>query len=52
MRTDQFPSGPHGENGIAAVARYVHRLGLKFGIYVTPGISKQAVAKNTPILGT
>jgi len=30
----------------------VHSLGLKFGIYVTPGISEQAVAKNTPILGT
>ncbi len=52
VRTDRFPSGPHGESGIAAVARYVHRLGLKFGIYVTPGISKQAVARNTKILGT
>ena len=52
VRTDRFPSGPHGESGIAAVARYVHHLGLKFGIYVTPGISKQAVAKNTKILGT
>ena len=30
----------------------MHSLGLKFGIYVTPGISDQAVAKNTPILGT
>jgi alpha galactosidase A-like protein/alpha galactosidase C-like protein len=47
-----FPPGPGGENGIAALARYVHGLGLKFGIYVTPGISKQAVAENTPILGT
>ena len=28
------------------------RLGLKFGLYVTPGISKQAVAQNTPIEGT
>jgi hypothetical protein len=52
VRTDRFPSGPDGESGIAAVAHYVHRLGLKFGIYVTPGISDQAVAKNTPILGT
>jgi hypothetical protein len=39
-------------NGVEAVARYVHRLGLKFGIYVTPGISKQAVADNTVIEGT
>ena len=48
----QFPPGPNGENGIAAVASYVHSLGLKFGIYVTPGISKQAVSEHTPILGT
>ena len=34
------------------VANYVHSLGLKFGLYVTPGISQQAVAQNTPILGT
>src|SRR6202000_2792056 len=26
--------------------------GLKFGLYVTPGISAQAVAQNTPIEGT
>jgi hypothetical protein len=51
-RPDKFPPGPGGENGIAVVASYVHSLGLKFGIYVTPGISDQAVAKNTPILGT
>ncbi len=47
-----FPPGPDGENGISALASYVHGLGLKFGIYVTPGISKQAVAANTPILGS
>ena len=44
------PSG--SENGIQAVADHVHKLGLKFGLYVTPGISKQAVAENTPIAGT
>src|ERR1700722_5892340 len=44
------PSG--SENGIQVVADYVHSLGLKFGLYVTPGISKQAVAQNTPIEGT
>jgi Alpha galactosidase C-terminal beta sandwich domain/Alpha galactosidase A len=48
----RFPAGPHHENGIEAVAGYVHHLGLKFGIYVTPGISDQAVARNTRILGT
>ncbi len=40
------------ENGLAAVAAYVHRLGLKFGIYETPGISKQAVKANTRVAGT
>jgi hypothetical protein len=47
----RFPSAG-AASGIKAVADYVHRLGLKFGIYVTPGISKQAVAQNTPIQGT
>jgi hypothetical protein len=40
------------KNGIQALAAYVHRLGLKFGIYETAGISSQAVKANTPILGT
>jgi hypothetical protein len=40
------------ENGIQALAAYVHSLGLKFGIYETAGISSQAVAANTPILGS
>jgi Alpha galactosidase A/Alpha galactosidase C-terminal beta sandwich domain len=45
-----FPPGPSGESGIEVVAHYVHSLGLKFGLYVTPGISQQALAKDTPIL--
>jgi alpha-galactosidase len=44
--TTKFP------HGIAAVASYVHSLGLKFGFYVTPGIPVAAVNKNTPIQGT
>jgi alpha-galactosidase len=49
--TTAFP--PSGStDGIAVVASHVHADGLKFGIYVTPGISKQAVAENTPIQGT
>jgi alpha-galactosidase len=48
----EFPPSSSGENGIAVVADYVHSLGLKFGLYVTPGISDQAVAENTPIQGT
>jgi Alpha galactosidase A/Alpha galactosidase C-terminal beta sandwich domain/Carbohydrate binding module (family 35) len=47
-----FPPSSSGENGIAVVADYVHSLGLKFGLYVTPGISDQAVSANTPIQGT
>jgi hypothetical protein len=51
INTTSFP--PQGNlNGIQATANYVHHLGLKFGIYITPGISKQAVAENTPIEGT
>lgn len=47
----RFP--PHGKtNGIKAVAEFVHSLGMKFGIYVTPGISMQAVRRNTQIQGT
>jgi alpha-galactosidase len=44
--TGRFP------NGLAAVASYVHSLGLKFGAYLTPGIPVAAVNKNTPIQGT
>jgi hypothetical protein len=47
----KFPS-VGSKSGIQAVADHVHADGLKFGIYVTPGISAQAVAKNTPIEGT
>ncbi|WP_171687163.1 NPCBM/NEW2 domain-containing protein [Paenibacillus planticolens] len=39
-------------NGMKALGDYIHSLGLKFGIYVTPGIPKGAVDKNTPIEGT
>ena len=39
-------------DGIKVVADYIHSLGIKFGIYVTPGISRQAVSRNTPIKGT
>ncbi len=50
--TTRFPPGPNGENGIQVVADYVHSLGLKFGLYVTPGISHQAVVQSTAIEGT
>ncbi len=38
-----------GKDGIAVLADYVHSLGLKFGIYLTPGISHQAVVQNTAV---
>src|SRR5205814_9771184 len=38
--------------GIKPLADFIHGLGLKFGLYVTPGIPANAVAKNSPILGT
>ena len=49
--TAKFPASG-STDGIKAVADHVHGDGLKFGLYVTPGISKQAVAKNTAIQGT
>ena len=39
-------------NGMAATAAFVHNLGLKFGMYMTPGIPVAAVNQNTPIEGT
>ncbi len=44
--TAKFP------DGMAAVAKYVHSLGLKFGIYLVPGIPAEAITANSPILGT
>jgi alpha-galactosidase len=44
--TGRFP------DGIAATASYVHSLGLKFGLYLTPGIPVAAVRQNTQIEGT
>jgi alpha-galactosidase len=39
-------------DGIKVVADYIHSLGMKFGTYVTPGISRQAVRRKTAIKGT
>src|SRR5215469_13281326 len=51
--TDPAKFPPQGDaDGIKVVADYVHSLGMKFGTYVTPGISKQAVSRNTQIKGT
>ena len=44
--TTKFP------DGMTAVAAHVHADGLKFGLYLTPGIPENAVLANTPIEGT
>ncbi len=48
---NRFPSAADGR-GFAALAEYVHSLGLKFGIHIMRGIPRLAVQKNTPVLGT
>ncbi len=47
----KFPSAANGK-GFKPLADYVHSKGLKFGIHIMRGIPRQAVRKNTPILGT
>ena len=39
-------------DGMASVGNYVHALGEKFGMYLTPGIPVAAYNQNTPIQGT
>ena len=48
---NRFPSAANGM-GFKSLADYIHGLGLKFGIHVMRGIPRQAVHKNTKILGT
>ena len=47
----KFPSAAEGK-GFKSLADYVHSKGLKFGIHIMRGIPRQAVEKNTPVLGT
>lgn len=49
--TNRFPSAANGA-GFKLLADYVHSKGLKFGIHIMRGIPRQAVERNTPILGT
>ncbi|HET7841230.1 MAG TPA: glycoside hydrolase family 27 protein [Terriglobia bacterium] len=49
--TNRFPSADGGA-GFKPLADYVHSLGLKFGLHIIRGISRQAVAKNMPIAGS
>ena len=49
--SNRFPSAA-GDAGFAPLARYIHSLGLKFGIHILRGVPRQAAERNTPILGT
>ena len=48
---EKFPSSAGGR-GFKPLSDYVHGRGLKFGIHLMRGISRQAVRHNTPIKGT
>jgi hypothetical protein len=48
---NRFPSAASGA-GFRSLAAYVHGRGLKFGVHLLRGVPRQAVAQNTPVLGT
>lgn len=48
---DRFPSVGKVDT-FKPVADYVHSLGLKFGIHIIRGISREAVKRNLPIAGS
>jgi alpha-galactosidase len=48
---NRFPSASNGE-GFRPLADYAHSLGLKFGIHILLGVSREAVARNLPIAGS
>ncbi len=47
----RFPSAANGQ-GFKQIADYIHAKGLKFGIHIMRGIPKEAVKRNTPVLGS
>jgi alpha-galactosidase len=48
---NRFPSAEGGK-GLKPLGDYIHSKGLKFGIHIMRGIPRQAVRRNTPVLGT
>ncbi len=48
---NRFPSSAGGK-GFRPIADKIHDMGLKFGIHIMRGIPRQAVHRNTPIMGT
>lgn len=47
----KFPSSTNG-NGFKPLADYVHGKGLKFGVHLMRGIPREAVKRNTKVMGT
>lgn len=47
-----IPNPTEFPDGMAAVATHVHALGLKFGIYLSPGLKVSLYEANSKILGT
>lgn len=48
---NRFPSSAGGR-GFRPIADKIHTMGLKFGIHIMRGIPRQAVHRNTKLLGT
>lgn len=48
---NRFPSSAGGK-GFRPIADKIHAMGLKFGIHIMRGIPRQAVHRNTKLLGT
>lgn len=48
---NRFPSAKDGA-GFKNIADKIHEMGLKFGIHIMRGIPRQAVHRNTKLLGT
>ena len=48
---NRFPSAKDGK-GFKPIADQIHDMGLKFGIHIMRGIPRQAVHRNTKLLGT
>ncbi|MBE5835450.1 MAG: glycoside hydrolase family 27 protein [Butyrivibrio sp.] len=48
---NRFPSAADGK-GFEPLAKYVHDLGLKFGIHIMRGMPRMAAHKHLPILGS
>lgn len=48
---NRFPSSKNGA-GFKIIADKIHEMGLKFGIHIMRGIPRQAVHRNTKILGS